>query len=181
MILNKSLASFIASLLSPVLLIALPQDLEIFTDFENVSGEGTIYIGVEPNVITLVGFTVETLEDPVQLHSGTKALTLGPGQEGQIISNRGLQFLQLYAGETTGAGKIEVRGVKNVGSAGSSDFHTELVLGGADANAVITGLPANISPGANPPLYSFVAHTNSFFDDEDLNAMNTKRFTDYER
>ena len=53
MILKRSLILFIASALSPVLLIALPQDLEIFTDFENVSGEGTIYIGVEPNVITL--------------------------------------------------------------------------------------------------------------------------------
>ena len=91
-------------------LSALPQDLEIFTDFENVSGEGTIYIGVEPNVITLIGFTVETLEDPAQLHSGTKAITLGPGQEGRIVSNRGIQFLEFYAGESTGAGRIEIRG-----------------------------------------------------------------------
>ena len=86
-------------------LLALPQDLEIFTDFENVSGEGTIFIGVEPNVVTLIGFTVETLEDPAQLHSGTKALTLGPGQEGRIVSNGGLQFLQFYAGESTGGAK----------------------------------------------------------------------------
>ena len=81
-----------------------PEDLEIFTDFEDVSGEGTIYIGQEPNVITLVGFTVETLDDPTLLHSGTKAITLGPGQEGRIISSRGIQNLQFYAGETTGAG-----------------------------------------------------------------------------
>ncbi len=168
MLLKKSLASFIVSLLSPVLLIALPQELEIFTDFENVSGEGTIFIGEEPNVITLIGFTVETLEDPSQLHSGTKALTLGPGQEGQIISNRGLQFLQLYAGETTGAGKIEVRGVKNVGSSQGSDRHIELVLGGVDANAIIEGLPANISPGANPTLYSWVGDSGNFFDISDL-------------
>ena len=168
MLLKKSLVFFFVSVLSPVLLIALPQDLEIFTDFENVSGEGTIFIGVEPNVVTLIGFTVETLEDPAQLHSGTKALTLGPGQEGRIISNRGLQFLQFYAGESTGAGKIEVRGVKNVGSSGGSDRHTELVLGGADANAVITGLPANISPGANPTLYSWVGDSGNFFDTSDL-------------
>ena len=116
---NKQLLKIVTILILflylPGYLYALPQDLEVFTDFEDVSGEGTIYIGQEPNVITLVGFTVETLDDPAQLHSGTKALTLGPGQEGQIISNRGLQFLQLYAGETTGAGKIEVRGVKNIG------------------------------------------------------------------
>ncbi len=71
MLLKKSLAFLFVSFLSPVLLIALPQDLEIFTDFENVSGEGTIFIGEEPNVVTLIGFTVETLEDPAQLHSGT--------------------------------------------------------------------------------------------------------------
>ncbi len=168
MLLKKSLAFLFVSFLSPVLLIALPQDLEIFTDFENVSGEGTIFIGEEPNVVTLIGFTVETLEDPAQLHSGTKALTLGPGQEGQILSGRGLQFIQFYAGESTGAGKIEVRGVKNVGSSGGSDRHTELVLGGSDANAVITGLPANISPGANPTLYSWVGDSGSFFDITDL-------------
>ncbi len=171
MLLKRSLAFFILSLLSPVLLIALPQDLEIFTDFENVSGEGTIFIGVEPNVVTLIGFTVETLEDPAQLHSGTKALTLGPGQEGRIVSNRGLQFLQFYAGESTGGGKIEVRGVKNVGSSQGSDRHTELVLGGTDANAVIEGLPANISPGANPTLYSWVGDSGNFFDVTDLDFL----------
>ena len=168
MFFKNSLAVVIFSTLSPLLLIALPQDLEIFTDFENVSGEGTIFIGEEPNVITLVGFTVETLEDPALLHSGTKALTLGPGQEGQIISSRGLQFLQLYAGETTGAGKIEVRGIKNVGASGGADRHTELVLGGIDAGALIEGLPANISPGANPTLYSWVGDSGSFFDNTDL-------------
>ena len=171
MLLKRSLAFFILSLLSPVLLIALPQDLEIFTDFENVSGEGTIFIGVEPSVVTLIGFTVETLEDPAQLHSGTKALTLGPGQEGRIVSNRGLQFLQFYAGESTGGGKIEVRGVKNVGSSQGSDRHTELVLGGTDANAVIEGLPANISPGANPTLYSWVGDSGNFFDVTDLDFL----------
>ena len=119
-------------------------------------------------MITLVGFTVETLEDPAQLHSGTKALTLGPGQEGQIISNRGLQFLQLYAGETTGAGRIEVRGIKNIGFNDGTDRHTDLVLGGDDANGVVEGLPANISPGANPTLYSWVGDSGSFFDTTDL-------------
>ncbi len=69
---KNSRALFIFSVLYPVLLIALPQDLEVFTDFENVSGEGSIFIGQEPNVITLIGFTVETLEDPALLHSGTK-------------------------------------------------------------------------------------------------------------
>ena len=169
MLLKKSLAFYIGSLLSPILLIALPQDLEIFTDFENVSGEGTIFIGKEPNVITLVGFTVETLEDPAQLHSGTKALTLGPGQEGRLISSRGIQFIEFYAGETTGAGKFEIRGEVNTAQQGGQADTSVVTIIAEDG--VIEGLPANINPGANPPLYSYVAHTNSFFDDEDLNFL----------
>ncbi len=169
MLLKKSLAFIIASVLSPVLLIALPQDLEIFTDFENVSGEGTIFIGVEPNVVTLIGFTVETLEDPAQLHSGTKALTLGPGQEGRIVSNRGIQFLQFYAGETTGGGKFEIRGEINTGEQLSSDARINTIIGD---EGIVEGLPTNISPGANPPLYSFVADSGFFQDEDDFNFLN---------
>ena len=93
---KKSFAQFILIVSYPFILMALPQDLEVFTDFEDISGEGTIIIGQEPNTVTLTGFTVETLEDPALLHSGTKALTLGPGQEGRISSSRGIQFLQYY-------------------------------------------------------------------------------------
>ena len=112
MILKRSLILFIGSALSPVFLFALPQDLEVFTDFENISGEGEFFIGEEPNRIKLVGFTVETLEDPALLHSGTKAITLGPGQEGVIVSERGIDEIQFYAAENTGAGRIEPRGNK---------------------------------------------------------------------
>ncbi len=168
MLLKKSLAFIIASVLSPVLLIALPQDLEIFEDFENISGEGTIFIGQEPNVITLVGFTVETLEDPAQLHSGTKALTLGPGQEGRIVSSRGIQFLEFYAGETTGGGNFEIRGEINTGEALSSDKRVNTVIGD---NGIFEGLPTNISPGANPTLYSFTADNGLFFDTTDFNFL----------
>ena len=170
--LKKSLALLIVAL-SPILLIALPQDLEIFEDFENISGEGTIFIGVEPNVITLIGFTVETLEDPAQLHSGTKALTLGPGQEGRIVTNRGMQFLQFYAGETTGGGKFEIRGEINTGSTLASDKRVNTVIGGSRGGegGIIEGLPANISPGANPPLYSYVADSGDFFDTQDFDFL----------
>ncbi len=168
MLLKKSLVFFIVSVISPVLLIALPQDLEIFEDFENISGEGTIFIGQEPNVITLVGFTVETLEDPAQLHSGTKALTLGPGQEGRIVSSRGIQFLEFYAGETTGGGKFEIRGEINTGEALSSDKRVNTVIG---ENGIFEGLPTNISPGANPTLYSFTADNGLFFDTTDFNFL----------
>ena len=152
----------ILSLYLPVNLSALPQDLEVFTDFENISGEGEFFIGEEPNRVKLVGFTVETLEDPALLHSGTKAITLGPGQEGVIVSDRGLDEIQFYAAESTGAGRIEYRG--NF----STFLSIELIL--AD-NGVIDGLPNNISPGANPPLQSGIADSGSFIDNTDFDFL----------
>ena len=167
MFFKNSLVILIASVLSPFLLIALPQDLEVFTDFEDISGEGEFFIGEEPNRIKLIGFTVETLEDPALLHSGTKAITLGPGQEGKIISERGIQFIEFYAGESTGAGRMEFRGAINSGSFGP-DRQTIIVIGD---DGVVENLPTNISPGANPPLYSFVADSGSFQDEEDFNFL----------
>ena len=41
----KLISLLILFLNLPALLYALPQDLEVFIDFENVSGEGTIFIG----------------------------------------------------------------------------------------------------------------------------------------
>ncbi len=154
------------SILNPVLLIALPQDLEVFTDFEDISGEGEFFIGEEPNRIKLVGFTIETLEDPALLHSGTKAITLGPGQEGKIISERGIQFIEFYAGETTGAGRMEFRGIINESNLAGPGRMAITVIGD---DGVVDGLPSNISPGANPPLYSFVADSGFFQDEDDFN------------
>ena len=162
----KLISILILFLYLPARLYALPQDLEVFTDFEDISGEGTIIIGQEPNTVTLIGFTVETLEDPALLHSGTKALTLGPGQEGRIVSSRGIQFLEFYAGENTGAGRIEVRG--EVPPDLSTDTKVNFVIGDG---GLIEGLPANISPGANPPLYSFVADSGFFLDEDDFNFL----------
>ena len=115
----------------PVHLSALPQNLEVFTDFEDISGEGEFFIGEEPNRVTVIGFKVEILEDPSLLHSGSKAITLGPGQEGRIFSQRGLQFLEFYAGETTGAGKFEIRGEINTGDVFSTDIRVDIVIGGS--------------------------------------------------
>ncbi len=149
------------------MLSALPQDLEIFTDFEDISGEGEFFIGEEPNRVKLVGFTVETLEDPALLHSGTKALTLGPGEEGRIVSDKGIQLIQFYAGESTGAGKIEFRGKINVDITGLG-FEAITVI--AD-NGVVEGLPTDISPGANPLLQSFVSDSNLFLDTTDFDFL----------
>ena len=157
----------------PLLLSALPQDLEVFTDFEDISGEGEFFIGEEPNRVTVIGFKVETLEDPSLLHSGSKAITLGPGQEGKIFSQRGMQFLEFYAGETTGAGKFEIRGEINTGDVFSTDIRVNIVIGGSRGGegGIIEGLPANISPGANPPLYSYVADSGDFFDTQDFDFL----------
>ena len=157
----------LSALILPFLLSALPQDLEVFTDFEDISGEGEFFIGEEPNRVKLVGFTVETLEDPALLHSGTKAITLGPGQEGRIISERGIKLIQFYAAESTGAGKIEFRGKIN---AQSSSIGIEAITVIAD-NGVVEGLPTDISPGANPLLQSFVSDSNFFTDTTDFDFL----------
>jgi|GEM_PF-5203765 hypothetical protein len=55
---------------------ALPQDQEVFLDFENANGTGDFTLGEPPNDIRFIGFTVETLEDASLLHnySGVMAI-----------------------------------------------------------------------------------------------------------
>ncbi len=163
---KNSLSFLIVTVLSPVLLIALPQDQEVFIDFEDVEGSGDFTLGEPPNTIKFVGFTIETLEDPALLHSGTKALTLGPGQEGKIISFRGINTLEFYAAESTGGGKIEVRGDRNNEGGLAGGFPNVITVIGD--NGEVVGLPANISPGANPVLQSFLADSGNFLDATDL-------------
>ena len=165
--LKKLAAISLIAFIIPLLLTALPEELEIFTDFEDLSGEGEFFIGEEPNRVKLVGFTVETLEDPALLYSGIKAITLGPGEEGRIVSERGIQQIQFYASESTGAGKIEFRGKIN---ATSSSSGLEAITVIAD-NGVVEGLPTSINPGANPPLQSFVSDSNIFTDTTDFDFL----------
>ena len=150
----------------PASLYALPQDQEVFLDFEDAEGSGDFTLGEPPNTIQFVGFTVETLEDPALLHSGTKAITLGPGQEGKIISFRGINTLEFYAAESTGGGKIEIRGDKNSEGGLAGGFPEVITVIGD--NGEVVGLPANISPGANPVLQSFLADSGNFLDATDL-------------
>ena len=149
----------------PLFIQAAPQDQEIFLDFENVEGTGDFRLGEPPNDIQFLGFTIETLEDPTLLHSGSKALTLGPGQEGRIISNRGINTIEFYAAESTGGGKIEIRGLVN--SEGGAAGGLPEVITVISENGEVEGLPANISPDANPPLQSFVADSGNFLDGTD--------------
>ncbi len=163
--LKKFLPVTSALLIFPLFLQAAPQDQEVFLDFEGAEGSGQFTLGEPPNDIQFLGFTIETLEDPTLLHSGTKALTLGPSQEGRIVSSRGINTIEFYAAESTGGGKIEIRGDANSegGLAGGLPFVTTVI----GENGEVEGLPANISPGANPPLQSFVADSGNFLDGTD--------------
>jgi len=165
--LKKLAAISLIAFVIPLLLMALPEELEIFTDFEDLSGKGEFFIGEEPNRVKLVGFTVEILEDLALLHSGTKAITLGPGEEGRIVSERGIQQIQFYASESSGMGKIEFRGKIN---ATSSSSGLEAITVIAD-NGVVEGLPTSINPEANPPLQSFVSDSNIFTDTTDFDFL----------
>ncbi len=168
----KNLVSVsLISLLFPLLLRALPQDQEVFLDFEDAEGSVDFLLGDPPNDIQFIGFTIETLEDPSLLHSGTKALTLGPGQEGKIFTRKGIAEIEFYVAETAGAGKIEVREI-TVDSVG-----VELIE--LTQQGVFTGFPTSINPDSNPALQRIVAFSGNFFDETDLNyidGMNEIKF-----
>ena len=167
----KNLVSVsLISLFFPLLLLALPQDQENFLDFEDAEGTVDFLLGDPPNQIQFIGFTVETLEDPSLLHSGTKAITLGPGQEGKIFTRKGIAEIEFYAAESTGAGKIEVRELVSTGT--GEDFSLT-------QQGVFTGLPNSINPDSNPPLQRIVAFSGNFLDESDLNyidGMNEIKF-----
>ncbi len=137
---------------------AAPQDLDNFTDFEEVSGEGDEFIiGDPPNTIRVIGFTLEDVVSPTLAHSGARALVLTPGKEGKILFERGVNLLQFYAAESTGGARIELR-----------DRNFEVL----SPNGLVIGLPTTISPGANPLLQSFVAYSGDFTDASDMNFTN---------
>ncbi len=153
----------LVSLITPLFLYGLPQDEEVFLDFEDAEGSGDFTLGDPPNEMRFIGFTVETLEDPSLLHSGTKAITLEPGQEGKILSLKGIDEIEFYVAETTGAGKIEVRGYVDIRDEGTLPFFLN------NEQSVVTGLPTSINPDANPEPQRFVAFSGNFQDLEDLN------------
>ena len=128
-------------------------------DFENDTAGGTEFIiGQSPTSIHVINFTLETVDNPALAHSGTKALVLVPGAtEGKILMERGVQDLQLYVTDTQGGGRLELR---------DKNFHV------LQANGVVEGFPADISPGANPPAQNFVAFNSDIFVTTDLNFTN---------
>ena len=151
---KKLISIILISLTLPTSLTAAPQDLETFFDFENETATGTDFIlGVEPFTIRVIGFTLETVDNPALAHSGTKALVLEAGQEGFIILERGANLLQFYAAESNGGGRLELR------------ERNRFVL---RTNGMVEGLPVDISPGANPSLQSFVGFSGDINDDTDL-------------
>ena len=104
----------------------------------------------------MIGFKVETLEDPSLLHSGSKAITLGPGEEGKIFTERGIGEIEFYAAETTGAGKIEVRGIET-NAQGVDNLYFIF-----SPEYVVTGLPTSINPDSNPLVQRFDAFIKDF-------------------
>ena len=155
----KSISScFVIILLWPLHLLA-QQNLDNFLDFEGISAEGSAFtLGQSPNSIQVINFTLETVDNPALAHSGTQALVLVPGAtEGKILFERGVQDLQFYAADTDGGSRIELR---------DKNF---IILA---EPGVVDGLPANISPGANPPLQSFVAFNRDTNVTTDLNFTN---------
>lgn len=127
-------------------------------DFENDTAEGTQFVlGQTPTSITVVNFTLETVDDPALAHSGTKALVLVPGTDGMIVFERGVQNLQFYAADTQSGGRIELR--DKLGHYMSQ-------------NGVVEGFPNSISPEVNPLQQSFVALSSVFSDTSDLQYTN---------
>ena len=155
----KIIPILILMLYLPAHLYALPQDLDTYFDFEGVSAEGTDFVlGVSPDSIRVINFTLETVDNPNLAHSGTRALVLVPGaQEGKILFERGVNLLQFYAAESQGGGRIELR---------DKNF---LIL---SEQGIVNGLPSDISTSANPPLQSFIAFSEDVLDLNDLNFTN---------
>ncbi len=155
----KIIPILILMLYLPAHLYAPPQDLDTYFDFEGVSAEGTDFVlGVSPDSIRVINFTLETVDNPNLAHSGTRALVLVPGaQEGKILFERGVNLLQFYAAESQGGGRIELR---------DKNF---LIL---SEQGIVNGLPSDISTSANPPLQSFIAFSEDVLDLNDLNFTN---------
>ncbi len=156
---KKCLTLLVFLLGNTLCLNAAPQDLNTFFDFENVTGEGAEFIiGESPNSIRVIGFDLVSVGNPALYHSGSKALMLSTGvAEGKILFERGVNSLQFYAADSGGGGRIELR-----------DKNFAVIT----QQGTVVGLPTNISPGANPPLQSFVAFSGDAADPSDLNFTN---------
>ena len=169
--LKNIVSVWLISLSLPLLLRALPQDQEVFLDFEDAEGSGDFTLVDPPNDVRFIGFTVETLEDPSLLHSGTKALTLGPGQEGKIFTDRGIAEIEFFVAENTGAGRIEVRGTND--NPNLQTQHDDFFL--VNPQGVVNGLPTSINPDTNPSPQVFIAFSGAFLDTSDLNLFDGMR------
>ena len=135
-------------------LLAEPRDLDVFIDFEDVFGSEEFSHGEPTSRAHFFGFKVQSVENPDLAHSGFRALVLEAGEEGKIIFDRGVNLLQFYAAETTGAGRIVLRD--------RNDFFVQ-------SNGFVEGLPNNINSQSAPSRQDFVAFSGDFEDLDDLN------------
>ena len=149
----KIISILILLLYLPVRLSALPQDLDTFFDFENVTGEGSEFIiGEAPFTVRVIGYNLQTVENPSLAHSGTRALVFDPNApEHKILFERGVNLLQFYAVDTLGGSRIELRDLNFI------------VLA---EQGVVNGLPTT------PGLQSFVSFSGDIQDLTDLNFTN---------
>ena len=153
----KKLLSLIICIAFSLSLWAEPEDLEFFIDFENIAASDDFSIGEPDTSVHFFGFKLQTVDDPSLARSGTKAITLEEGEEGIIQFDRGINLLQFYAVETTGAGRIELRD-KNA-------FHLHPL-------GLVVDLPRSIDTITNSALQRFVAFSGDIEDLQDLNFTN---------
>ena len=147
------LSLIVVSISVSTILIAQPESLDTFFDFENATAEGSEFIfGEAPYSIRVIGYTLQDVANPALAHSGNRALVLDPSApEHKILFERGVNLLQFYAIDTAGGSRIELR---------DKNF---IFL--ADAG-VVNGLPTTHG------LQSFVSFSGDIQDLTDLNFTN---------
>ena len=135
------------------MLIAQPESLKTFFDFENVTAEGSDFtIGEAPFTIRVIGYTLQNVENPTLAHSGNRALVLDPTvSEHKILFERGVNLLQFYAVDTSGGSRIELRDKNFIFLADEG---------------VVNGLPTSHG------LQNFVSFSGDIQDLSDLNFTN---------
>ncbi len=135
------------------ILIAQPESLDTFYDFENVTGEGSDFtIGVSPFTVRVIGYTLQDVADPSLANSGNRALVIDPAApEHKILFERGVNLLQFYAVDTLGGSRIELRDKNFIFLANEG---------------IVNGLPTTHG------LQSFVSFSGDIQDLTDLNFTN---------
>ncbi len=96
---SNKLLSFTTLLIAlPVLVLAQPQTLDNFFNFEYDEGSGDFILGESPNSIRVIGFTATATRNPNIYSLGTRALIHALGQGGRIIFEQGVNPTTVHGG-----------------------------------------------------------------------------------